>query len=58
MKLAIFGATGLTGGLVLTKALEQGRPWHRPVGHCGVDCSLSSSTGQLVRVGPLGPEHQ
>lgn len=58
MKIAIFGATGLTGGLVLAKALEQGRPRHRPVGHCGFDCSLSSSTGHLVRVGPLIPEHQ
>lgn len=55
MKLAIFGATGLTGGLVLAKALEQG---HEVVALVRDPSRVSLNHPQLTVLGggPTAPE--
>ena len=55
MKLAIFGATGLTGGLVLAKALEQG---HEVVALVRDPSRVSMNHTQLTVLGggPTAPE--
>ena len=55
MRLAVFGATGLTGGLVLTKALEQG---HEVVALVRDPSRVSLNHPQLTVLGgsPTAPE--